>query len=258
MKFVKPFACLIIACLVMTACKKNVIKPLPITEATSSQAQIKIVYSSAYLINYSVQLKVNDVRVSNNITYSTPFPGGGLNTGGGSYSEYMLTSPGDLKIAVSVPNKNANSDSIPLSSNTVNVSAGKNYSVYIADTLASTQAIVVEDNLALVEGDFSRYKFVNVMPNSTGLDLYFGDQLVASNIPYKGVSPEFTLARGAVGTWAIRTAGADPVSTAMAIYPAASSGKQTVPNARVMSVYARGYSGSSGTRAPAISMLYNY
>lgn len=258
MKFVKPIVYLISAALIMTACKKNVIEPFATIKPTSAQAQIKIVYASAYTVNYSVQLKVNDTRVSNNITYSTPFPGGGLNTGGGSYSEYLLVNPGSIKLGVSVPNVGASTDSIPLSTNTANISAGKNYSIYISDTLANAQAVVVEDNITPVQGDFSRYKFVNAMPNSVGLDLYFDTVKVASNIPYKGTSPEFNLVRGSVGTWSLRVAGADPVSTAMAIYPSVTAGKQTIPNARVMTLYARGYSGSSGTRAAAISMLYNY
>ena len=255
MKFMKSIAFLVSMCLIMTACKKHVIEPLPITEPASNLSKIKVVYASAYTVNYSVQIKINDVRVSNSITYSTPFPGGGQNTGGGNYPDYISTNPGALKIGISLPANGSNSDSLTLSSNTVSVESSRYYSIYLADTAANTQAILVEENKTPVSGDFSRYKFVNTMPNLPALDLYFDTTLVAANVAYKGQSGDFNLVRGATGQWEIRTAGADPASTPLAVYP--STGKQTVPNARILSIYARGFSGVTGTRAPAISLLYN-
>jgi len=255
MKFIKLFAYSITFCLALAACKKHVIEPLPISDP-SGQAQIKVVYASAYTTNNAVQIKINDTRVSNNITYSTPFPGGGLNTGGGSYPYYLSSNPGAIKIAISIPKKGAtNVDSISLSTNTVNVDAGKIYSIYLADTSTNTQAIIIDENITPVQGDFSRFKFVNVMPDQPSLDLYFAGELVASNIVYKGKSTEFNLVRGAVGQWALRVAGADPTSVPLAVYPA--TGQVTIPFGRIMSVYARGYGNSTGTKAPAISLLYN-
>ena len=244
------------AALVFSACSKNVIEPVPTIQPPSSNTNVKIVYASAYTINYKVHLRTNDAIVSNVITYSTPFPGGGLNTGGGNYPDYLSLAPGPLKISVAVPNNNAGTDSIVLSNNTVTLEASKFYSVYLADTSVSTQAFVITENKAVVEGDFTRYKFVNAIPNSTGVDVYFAGNKVASNVAYKSASAEFTLARGATGQFSIRNAGDDPATPAILQYPAAST-LLTVPYGRIMTVYGRGYIGSTGNLAPAISLLYN-
>src|SRR5687768_2818910 len=84
------------------ACKKEQIEMYPLKE-TSSQANVKIVHASAYTTNYSVQLKVNNARISNAFSYSTPFPGGGLNTGGSNMPWYLALAPGTLNISMSVP-----------------------------------------------------------------------------------------------------------------------------------------------------------
>jgi hypothetical protein len=83
------------------------------------------------------------------------------------------------------------------------------------------------------------------------IDLYYGTTKVASNIAYKAKSPEFTMVAGTASAWAIRPAGAAPTSTALASYT------NTIPNQRVFTVYARGYQGVTGTRAPAVALLYN-
>lgn len=257
MKILKLTICLFAIASFLPACKKHTIEALPIDfTPTSTQANIKIVYASAYTTNYKVQLKTNDTRISGIITYSTPFPGGGLNTGGANFPDYYSIKPGAVKIGVSVPNNLMNTDSIALSSNVVNVAAGKFYTIYLSDTAASTKAFVVTEAKAPVEGDFSNFKFVNTIPNSTAIDLYFDGVLVAPNVAYQAVSPDFKLIRGATGQWAIRAAGALPNSAPIAVYPSG-TGKMTVPNKLTMSVYSRGYLGKTGNLIPAISLLYN-
>jgi predicted aspartyl protease len=133
----------------------------------------------------------------------------------------------------------------------VTLEAGKFVTLHLTDTGANAAMVVVEDNVALPDSGFSRYKFVNLHPNQVALDLYHGTVKVASNIPYKGSSPEFTLVSTTAGSWAIRPAGAAPTSAALHSY------SNTIPNQRVLTVFARGYTGVTGVRAPAISLLYN-
>ena len=257
MKILKLTISLLVITALIPACKKNTIVPLPSDYTqTTTQANIKIVYASAYTINYKVQLKTNDIRISGIITYSTPFPGGGLNTGGGNYPDYLPIKPGSTKIVISVPNYLTTADSIPLSTNTVNVDAGKFYTIYLSDTLANTKALVITEPKAPVVGDISRFKFINVMPNLPAVDLYFDGVLVAANVAYQAASADFNLVRGATGQWAIRAAGALSTSTAIAVYPLG-TGKMTVPNKLNMAVYSRGYLGKTGNLLPAISLLYN-
>lgn len=246
--------------LLVAGCDKDVVTQLD-TDSNLGKANLKIIHASAYAINYQAQLKVNDVRVSNVITNATPFPGGGLNTGGASSPWYMALDGGVTKISLSVPKVGTSADSISLFSGTVNTEVNNYYSAYLTDTSVQTQLVFIEENISPPAANTSRYKFVNIMPNQPALDLYWGANKIASNIEYTRASAEFTLVKGDTARWSIRPAGALPTSDAIAIYPALTptfAASQTVPNQRVLTVFARGYSGSTGNRTPNISLLYNY
>lgn len=237
-------------------CKKEYDLLASADAVPSDKAFVKITHASAYAVIDSVQVKINDQRVSNSIRYTTPYPGGGLNTGGSSWPLYLAVKPGDLKLGFSVPKKLTNLDSFLLFSTTVNLEAGKHYTVYTADTSIKTQTVVVTENITPAPNGVSRYKFINLIPNQPFVDLYFADQLVASNIAYKSVSTEFTLAKGTIGKFAIRTAGSASTSTPIATYPTDNT-NHTIPNQSIFTVFSRGFTGSTGNRAPAVSLLYN-
>ena len=76
------------------SCDKNEIKNAGAFNEAVDQAQVKVNIFSHYRSNPSLQIKVNDQRVSNALTAATPFPGGGLNTGGGSTADYLAIAPG--------------------------------------------------------------------------------------------------------------------------------------------------------------------
>jgi hypothetical protein len=246
---ISAFSILIIV-LVFVGCKKNE-QRLITTTGTDGKALIKINYAMPFALNPSVQLKLNGERISNLITYNTPFPAGGLNTGGGNYQDYMAVDAGTTTLTISRPNVGTNNDSIVLFTGPINLEAGKNITYHVTDTGANTTIVAVTDNISPIDSGFSRYVFVNLMPNLPALDLYYGTTKVASNIAYKAKSPEFTIAAATASSWAIRPAGAASTTTALASYT------NTIPNQRVFTVYARGYSGVTGTRAPAVSLLYN-
>lgn len=246
------------AALVLSACDKDeVVTQLGVTYG-GGNTNLKIVYASAYAVNYSVHLKVNDVRVSGTMTYSTPFPGGGLNTGGSNMPWYLSTAPGDSKITMAVPKAGTNVDSISLFTGTATgLAAGKYYTAWLADTLNKTILKLVEENTATPADGTSRFKFINLIPNLPSADLYWGTTKVASSVAYSGLSPEFLRNKNDTGRWYIRPAGALPTTTALAVYPATSAAPQTIPNQRIMTVYSRGYVGSTGNRVPAISLTFN-
>jgi hypothetical protein len=239
------------AVLLLASCKKHIIEVLPVTE-TAGMSNLKIVYASAYTTNFTVQLKVNDERVSNSITYTTPFPGGGLNTQGSNWPLYLGIAPGSNKITLSQQKVGTNVDSIVRFNGSVSLAADKYYTAYLTDTAANTQVVLLEDSRTPPANGTSRFKFVNLMPNLPAADLYFGTDLVAANVAYKAVSPNFTIPRGSVGSWSIRPAGAAPTTTALATYAMSS-----IPNQQIYTIFSRGYSGQTGNRVPAISLHYN-
>lgn len=255
MKSLKYLFLLGFAVAALQSCKKYEIVPLPVT-SVSGMANVKLVHASAYPTNIPVQFKVNGARVSNAITYSTPFPGGGLNTGGSSLPYYLSLNPGTNKIEMTFPRTGTNIDSVALFAGDIMVEADKHYTAYLADTFSKTQLVLVTDNTTVPAAGTSRYKFVHLMPNVPAADLYFGSTLVASNIAYKGVSAEFTLPTNTVDRWYVRAAGAAPTATPIASYPTTPT-TQTIPNQKILTVFSRGYNGGTGNRLPAISLLYN-
>ena len=234
---------------VLSGCDKN---KLEVLFSTPVDAKVKINYSSAYAANPSVQLKIDGQRVSSLIQYAYPFPGGGLNTLGGSQPDYLSVKTGSASvISISIPNKGKETDSIQLYSGTVTFPEAGYYSVHVSDTLLNTALTMQKENVATPDSGFSKFRFVNLIPNEAAIDLYFNKVLVASNISYKGASEYFTVAFPTASSWEIRKAGALPTSPAMAAYV------NTVANQRVMIVFARGYSGAGdANRKPNVSLFY--
>jgi len=237
------------------SCKKNVLRVSPY-DLTDGQALLKINYASPYAANPSVQIKINGIRVSPaTINYPTPFPGGGLNTNGTNYADYFSVTPGKDSVVISIPKKNTNIDSVIVFATTVTTVANQYQTLHIADTAANTQTVYVVDPANKPDSGFVQYRFVNLSPNSTGLDLYFGTTKLISNLAYKAVSDTFSLPAGNSLAWTLRAAGATTTLSTAATYTNAS----TVANQRVFTVYARGYVGLpvTDTRTAKVSLIYN-
>lgn len=246
----------ILACFMVVgllSCEKNIQRELDLVP-TDLKAFIKINYAMAYGVNSNAQLKINGSRVSTTLTFPYPFPGGGLNTGGASNPDYLAVDPKQIDLVVSRPKVGTNEDSVVLFTRSFNsgIFFGSNYTIHLADTGANATAVVANDNINLPDSGTSRFKFVHLVPNQPALDLYYGTVKVASNIAYKAVSPEFTIAlTGASASWTIRPANALPTTTALATYA------MTVPNQRVFTVFASGYTAATAPRTARISLLYN-
>jgi hypothetical protein len=215
---------------------------------------LKINYASAYAANPSVILSINDARVSNSITARTPFPGGGYNTGGGSQGDYLTVPAGSNKLAISIPSKNFYADSVVLFTTTLNLDPDKFYSAHIADTGSKTKILLTQDDLTQPDTGQVKFRFINLIPNVTAIDLYYGTTLVAGNVPYLTSSPYFTMRVPATrADWIIRETGTGATGTILASYAAASNANTTISQ-RVYTAFAMGYKGQTTTaRRPYIS-----
>lgn len=256
MKRFNLYLCLLASLGTMVSCEKNTLNINEFTDV-SDQAQVKVNIFSFYRANPNLQIKVNDQRVSNSLAANTPFPGGGLNTGGGSTADYLAVTPGSAKISFGLPKAGTNQDSVLVNQGTFTFNQGVKYSVYFADTAANATSLLVIDSLKRPDSGFARYKFINLIPDLPSADLYIGTTKIASAVPYKGVSPSFVLpTNNASTTWAIRTAGG---TTNLVTYPGAAT---SISNQRVYTVVARGYNSITTTstaepRRRAISLIYN-
>ncbi|HRE64822.1 MAG TPA: DUF4397 domain-containing protein [Ferruginibacter sp.] len=218
----------------------------------SNSAQLKVIYASAYPTNPSVQIKLDGKRVSGLITGRTPFPGGGFNTTGSNFPDYLLVNNGARQLSISIPKRNTETDSIVLFNTNFSVDAGKKYTLNVMDTGVNTKSLLVVDTMQNYSRAMVKYRFVNLMPNVPSVDLYYGTVLVAAGVAYN--SPGVTISMPTPPTtlaWAIRETGS---ATNLATY---SSGN-TIVGSRVYTAFAMGYKGQSSTALrPYISFTIN-
>lgn len=223
---------------------------------TESDARLKLNVVSVYQKNPSFQISVNNVRVSNLITARTPFPGGGYNTGGDNRPDYLLVKPGANNVSVAIPKVGTNVDSVVLFNGSVNLTAGKHYTLHVTDTAANTKMVLVEDDVSNADTASSKYRFINLMPDVPAVDFYYGTTVVAANVPYLSITAPFTMKNPTTHlAWTIRQAGAAPTSTALATYTSANTAIST----RNYVVFAEGYKAITGTtdpRRPFVSFFH--
>ena len=83
-----------------------------------------------------MQLKVDTVRISNLFTYAVAYPGGGFNTLGNNYADYLsVSSKPDTKIAISVPYANTSTDSLLIFTGVFDLEEGKRQTIMLTDTV---------------------------------------------------------------------------------------------------------------------------
>ena len=239
---------------VVSSCNKETDYKATQTFPTGNTAYLKVNYASLHASNPSVQIAINDVRVSGSIVGRTPFPGGGFNTGGASLPDYLAVNAGVNKLSIVGLNRGTQRDSVVMFFTNINLQAGKFYTAHVTDTAARTQALILEDILGFKDTT-SRYRFVNLMPNVPLVDLYYGTTLVSSAIPYLNSSAYFDLPAPAVALpWSIRETGTPPTSTALAVLTEV----RTSTRGRMYTAFALGYRGQTlATTRPYISFLLN-
>jgi hypothetical protein len=255
-----------IALFILIACDK--IK-LAEKEETSPEgtAYVKAGYFSQYVSanNVGVQMKFDGERVSNLFTSPTPYPGGGFNTGGNSFADYLSIAPGSRNLIISIPKAGTNTDSIVRFNGSVDLTAGTRQTIMLTDTAANTQATVIADDITPPQtGNFARAKFFNGMPGST-LDFYIrssgGTLAAAKNIAYKGLSAYFDFPAGLSNdTLDIVTAGTNYTSSTTPLARYVWAQTSIIPG-RVYTILSAGYSSIAYTttdnRRARVSVVLN-
>lgn len=167
----------------------------------------------------------------------------------------MAVPAGDDTISLSIPKVGSGADSILLHKAVYNLKGDTYQTVHFTDTTTNTLGIITIDAANKPDSGYAQFRFINLIPNSPGVDLYFGNTRVAANVQFKSVTDTFRLAAGTSLTWALRAPDGTVFLKGSSRYTSASS----VANQRVFTVYARGYMGvdSPDVRSPKISFAYN-
>ncbi|HRO84265.1 MAG TPA: hypothetical protein PK110_05520 [Niabella sp.] len=218
----------------------------------TGQARLKFNINSAKINNPTMLIKIDNVVVSNLLTARTPFPGGGYNTGGSNYADFLGVAPGSREINIAIPKARTSTDSILIYKGNLNLESAKYYTLHVTDTADKVKTLLVEEN---VDNSFvpkPGFRFINLMPNVPSVDLYYGPFKIASGINFLNITPEFTLdSINTAFAWTVREANA---TANLATYTSAS----TVLNNTKYTIFATGYKGIPGTtdvRRPFVSFF---
>lgn len=262
------FAVVLIVLVSITACKKNTLK-LTYNYADTT-AHVKINFASTYAVGKNTQVKINGQRIGflTSTLPNRPVPGNAFNIGNTTVSaDYYAVQPGDFTLSVSIPKATnlvdtslavSNVDSVVLFSAQVTIPDYGYYTVHIADTGAATKSIVLRDDLTQPDSGYFRMRFVNLMPNSTAVDVYYyvnGVRTkVMSNVTYLGSSNYITLPTSSYGPLDFVSAGLPGTSSPLV------SMTSLLPNTnqRVYTTYAQGYKlTTTGKGIPSIGVIYD-
>src|SRR5687768_1558331 len=190
----------------MGGCKKNSYHVTERTEVTD-RALLKIAYYVGNVKNSPAQVKVNEKRISPLLTYNTPFPGGGLNTGGSLNSDFVILDPGANNFLVSLPKAGTDEDSVKIFESQFALKKSERQILFLTDSFPNITGILVDaETPPTTDSGKVRIKFVHTMPNVPIVDLYRGGVLIKAGIPYKGSSEFFDVFAG-VQAYAVREPG---------------------------------------------------
>jgi hypothetical protein len=238
------------------ACEKNSFNVTERKSPPEGAALVKFAPVSATTNGVTVLVYINGERVSYPLPYNTPFPGGGLSTGGSNNSDFLVVNPGNSKVEFNVPVQGTSIFASKFFETTQNFEGGKRQILFIADTAANTAAWLVMVDGNIPDSGFAGLQFVNAMPNVASVDFYKGANagtatVVASDVKYKMATNYLSVPFGA-DSFFVRIAGSAANSTPIA------RGRITTANQRLYTFYSRGYNGiTTGNRLPAISAIIN-
>lgn len=236
--------------------KTKLSQKIEVDPATSAKVKFGFFTPVSAVTNRGVQLKVNGVRVTNLLTYSITFPGGGFNQGGQTFADYITVDANAAEqpviLTLSIPALNTNSDSAILFKGPVSLVPDSKQTVMFTDTFPNIQATVLRDDTPDPVPGNAKFKFFNGIPNAGNIDFYVastaGTFLAAGNVPYKGVSGYFETPVTGLGniTFSMVRAGM-PNITANLIGGGSSTNHPynatLLLNGRIYNVNARGYNG---------------
>lgn len=255
MKYIKFLSiALTVSLITVVSCKKNTFNT---TERSSpaGKALVKFGLFSMYPASTPLTIYQNDIKLSSSIASPYGYPGGGFNTGGNSYADYLGIDPGNIKFDFNIVYPNINYVQREIFDTTYALSGNSKYTILLADTGAFTTSVLVQDNFpSSLDSGYALFRIGNLIPNSTSLDFYMNDSLIASGVTYKTVKEPIRLPASLVDTFAIRPAGS-PGGFALAA--TAYYRLSTNTNKRIYTMVARGYLSGASPRQPTISLIIN-
>ena len=252
----------IAACIVLVSCDKNALT-IPADVATGG-ARLKLINAAPDLPG-GIELAINGKKVSAftpsgatatspgfavGVPFNSTFPSTGSN--------YAIVTPGAVSLSLTSPATTTTASATAIGSSSATLDDNAYYSLFVSGTGVQPETTLLKDDFAQLTASSKVYvRFVNLIPNgpATGYDLFIlsadGKTItpVAQAITYKGASAFATLDAFTNPTLALRLPGTT-----------ANVGTVTfsnIANGRVLTVFARGLVGRTGTAAASLNLYVN-
>jgi hypothetical protein len=241
----------------ISGCEKNTLR-LTEFDLPTDKAYARFAFFSPN--SPAVMIKINDIKINGSNTSGN----GGAFPSVINVPDYAAVPPNGT-MRLSLPNIGTNNDSVLIFSGNIGLEQTKFYSVTLADTGVDRTLFSVEDVLPPVQDSgFFTIRIVNAMPKSPAISLIRVDSASASvvtrdtivrNLAYKGASNYVKVPiSGVNANVRFRIFNAGGLNLAQITTPTA-TGNQSV-NRRSVTIYASGFSGATGTLAPALSSAF--
>jgi hypothetical protein len=109
-------------------------------------------------------------------------------------SDYLKVKPGKFKVEVREAGEPANSP--PVIAATVELAAGKAYTVAVFGQLTSVKAALLTDDMSRPDGGKSKVRLIQAIPGESAVDLVSGGDVLVSNAKFPSASDYQEVAAG--------------------------------------------------------------
>lgn len=177
----------------------------------------------------TVDLLANGATIASNVAYLGTLP----------YTELNV---GNNRIQVNVAGT-----TVSVIDATLPFDEGKNYSIFAIDSVLKISALRLEDDLTAPASGKTHVRFVHLSPNAPAVDVAVtGGPVLFSDYIFKEAS-SFTPINSGTYNLEVRLAG---TSTVVLSLPGV-----TLTNGKIITIYARGFVGATGTQALGASVI---
>ncbi|CCH03060.1 hypothetical protein FAES_5061 [Fibrella aestuarina BUZ 2] len=243
--------------LLLASCEKNALS-IP-ADVVTSGARLKLINAAPDLPG-GIELAINGKKFSANApsgaTATSPGFAVGLpfnSTYPGTGSNYAIVSPGSVSLSLTSPATTTVASATAIGATTATLDDNAYYSLFVVGAGAQPETVLLKDELAPLNPTTSFYvRFVNLIPGTTTYDVLLADgtTVVARQVAYKAASSFITVPAIGSQSFLLRATGsATNIGTTYAF--------NSANDGRVLTLFARGVTGRTGTAAPALNGYVN-
>ncbi|GAB3554556.1 DUF4397 domain-containing protein [Spirosoma fluminis] len=248
---------LVMASLLGWSCERNTLT-VPSTPVPAG-ARIKLVHAAPdapgvnlFINNEKISAAIPTGAISTSAGTGTPAPITFGSTFPGVSANYAIVTSGQVSVSLTAPATTTATSPTTVYAQSLTLDDNKYYSLLLMGTGPQPEVQLLNDDFSSATDPNKFYvRFVNLIPGATAYDLLLSDGTkLVSNVTYKTVSPFVGVDIKNNASFLFRVAGATANVTTALTYTGTTSG-------RVLTVFAQGVVGKTGTQAPKLTAYVN-